>query len=114
VSIYRASSNSQPSSPYEIDNAIVKVCVSGMVEDGRPRPTCKQYGSNYKPEGLIQSNGSKMRFGAASYLVNTQYTQDGGALRARLKYPGISQAVTGGSGSSYTLGAEWNSDGTLS
>jgi hypothetical protein len=32
VSIYRNSSNSQPSSPYEIDNAIVKVCVSGMVE----------------------------------------------------------------------------------
>ena len=114
VSIYRASSNSQPSTPYEIDNAIAKVCVSGMVETGSTTPyTCKQYGSNYKPEGLIQSNGSKMRFGAASYLVNTQYTQDGGALRARLKYPGISQAVTGGSGSSYTLGAEWNSDGTF-
>ncbi|WP_287878973.1 PilC/PilY family type IV pilus protein [Aquitalea sp.] len=114
VSIYRNSSNSQPSSPYEIDNAIAKVCVSGMVEDGTTTPyTCKQYGSNYKPEGLIQTNGSKMRFGAASYLVNTQYTQDGGALRARLKYPGISQSVTGNSGSTYTLGAEWGSDGTF-
>lgn len=114
VSIYRSSSSSQPSSPYEIDNAITKVCVSGMVETGSTTPyTCKQYGSNYKPEGLIQTNGSKMRFGAASYLVNTQYTQDGGALRARLKYPGISQTVTGSSGSSYILGAEWNSDGTF-
>ena len=114
VSIYRSSGSTQPSSPYEVDNAIVKVCVSGMVETGSTTPyTCKQYGSNYKPEGLIQTNGSKMRFGAASYLVNTQYTQDGGALRARLKYPGISQSVTGSSGSTYTLGAEWNSDGTF-
>lgn len=61
----------------------VKVCVTGMLEKN-----CTQYGSNYKPEGQIQKNASRMRFGLFSYLKDDSQSRNGGVLRARMKYTG--------------------------
>ncbi|WP_394779278.1 pilus assembly protein [Undibacterium sp.] len=49
---------------------------------------CTQYGSNYKPEGLIQQYSDKLRFGAFGYLLDNSITRDGGVLRARMKSVG--------------------------
>lgn len=71
---------------------------------------CTGYGSNYKPEGLIQQYGGDMRFSVFSYLIDANYNRDGGVLRARMKYPGISSSSTSATTSSniFTLGAEWS------
>jgi type IV pilus assembly protein PilY1 len=86
----------------------VKVCVSGT-----PEANCVQYGSNYKPEGLIQKYASKIRYSAFGYLndptpTGGQMTRDGGVLRARMKFVGPSKPVPGSSPIANTL-AEWDS-----
>lgn len=72
---------------------------------------CTAYGTNYKPEGLIQSHGGDMRFSAFGYLNDANYMRMGGVLRARMKYPGINSSTTSVSSpsTSFALGAEWSS-----
>lgn len=96
-------------------NVVVQVCkkISGLTNDGL-ESNCKAYPQTdgtvvYKPEGLIQDNGRQMRFSALSYLNTDDITHQGGALRARMKYPGMVSTTKDGLTS---LGAEWNtSDG---
>ncbi|WP_417227671.1 pilus assembly protein [Amphritea sp.] len=62
----------------------VKVCDSSVgVEDN-----CKQYGSNWKPEGLIQRYSDNIRYSIFGYLNDSNYLRDGGVLRARQKFVG--------------------------
>lgn len=62
----------------------VKVCDSSEgLEDN-----CVAYGSNHKPEGLIQKNASFMRFAVMSYLRDNAADRDGGVLRTNMKYVG--------------------------
>lgn len=62
----------------------VAVCVPGFLE-----AHCKQYGSNWKPEGLIQEYSEKIRFSIFGYLNNGGSTEpDGGVMRARQKFVG--------------------------
>lgn len=69
----------------------VQVCASAnLLEEN-----CRQYGSNYKPEGLLQQYSKKMRFSVFSYLNNRygwenreNIKRDGGVLRARQKFVG--------------------------
>lgn len=49
---------------------------------------CVQYQSGYKPEGLIQQNAKKIRYGVMSYLNTSSRTVEGGVLRARMEYVG--------------------------
>lgn len=79
-------------------NVRVKVCVPGKLETN-----CTQYGTNYKPEGEIQKNATRMRFGLMSYLNDNAATRGGGVLRARMKYTG----PLDGTGASNPL-QEWN------
>ena len=78
-----------PGTPDVYDNRIyavsirVKVCVSGYLE-----ANCKQYGSNYKPEGLIQQYSDRIRYSVFGYLNDTTETRDGAALRAQQKFVG--------------------------
>lgn len=62
----------------------VKVC-DGTLDT---RDICTQYGSNYKPEGLLQSNSKKIRYSLFSYLTETGQTRNGGVMRARQKLIG--------------------------
>ncbi|MDH0864214.1 PilC/PilY family type IV pilus protein [Mitsuaria sp. GD03876] len=57
---------------------------------------CKQYGTNYKPEGLIQQYADQIRFSAFGYLNDGTVSRDGGVLRARQKFVGPSKPVPGG------------------
>lgn len=70
----------------------VKVCMSSMLESN-----CVQYGSNWKPEGLIQNNAKNIRYSAFGYLgdgrrfnagTDASTTRDGGVMRARKKFVG--------------------------
>lgn len=81
------------------DAITVKVCANGHLEEN-----CKPYGSNYKPEGLLQEYGRKgLRVAALGYLNDSTYIADAPVLRARMKYL-IDKNNPGRAG-----GAEWNS-----
>jgi type IV pilus assembly protein PilY1 len=45
---------------------------------------CKQYGSSWKPTGVLQDNGDKMRFGLTSYFQANDI--DNAVLRSKAKY----------------------------
>ncbi|MGY1410327.1 pilus assembly protein [Luteimonas sp. A611] len=77
----------------------VKVC-DGSLDT---RSLCTRYGSNYKPEGLLQQNSKKTRYSLFAYL-----TQDGGSsrrggvMRARQKLIGpVTAAETAGTEKPY-------------
>ena len=60
--------------------ARVKVCESAANIEAN----CQIYGGNYKPEGLIQKNATKLNFGAFGYLNDSNLQRDGGVLRAKM------------------------------
>jgi len=61
----------------------VQVCVPGMLEGN-----CVKYGSNYKPEGLLQQYSNATRFAAISYLNGDGQFNQGGVLREPMNYIG--------------------------
>ncbi|GLK90726.1 pilus assembly protein [Pseudomonas turukhanskensis] len=61
----------------------VEVCKATM-----PESNCVQYGSNWKPEGLIQQYAGDLRYSVFGYLNDSSATRDGGVLRAAQKYVG--------------------------
>jgi type IV pilus assembly protein PilY1 len=70
----------------------VQVCDPTVSLEGN----CVGYGKdNYKPEGLIQTYSSTLRFAAFGYLDDSTVTRDGGVLRAPMKYVGPTQPVPG-------------------
>jgi type IV pilus assembly protein PilY1 len=71
----------------------VKVCDrSGAAGDGTAdsglEDNCVRYGTNAKPEGLVQQYANKMRFSALGYLNDPSMLRDGGVLRASQKFVG--------------------------
>lgn len=72
---------------YKLMNVAVEVCKSANLKENN----CYAYGSNFKPEGLMQKNARKMRFSVFSYLNNTQPDQSkantpaGGVMRSPMK-----------------------------
>jgi type IV pilus assembly protein PilY1 len=74
--------NANPGHPYRV-YIRVAVCVAGLLE-----PNCVQYGSNYKPEGLLQQYSTKIRFSAFGYLNQGGDVREGGALRAPMGFIG--------------------------
>lgn len=87
----------------------VKVCDNSVGVESN----CTQYGTNYKPEGLMQQYAAKLRYSAFSYLDIPDYTatswgRDGGVMRARMKFIGPTQPVPGSTPISNTA-YEWDS-----
>ncbi len=72
-----------PNTVYEV-SIRVKVCDPGVGVE----PNCVRYGSNYKPEGLIQKYSARMRYSAFGFLNDHSMTRDGGVLRAKQKFVG--------------------------
>lgn len=68
-------------------NQVYAVSIRVKVCDGTldTRDICTQYGSNYKPEGLLQKNALKIRYSLFSYLTESGQVRDGGVMRARQK-----------------------------
>lgn len=56
---------------------------------------CTAYGSNYKPEGLMQKYSNKIRYSAFGYLNDSNILRDGGVLRAQQKFVGPTKPVPG-------------------
>jgi type IV pilus assembly protein PilY1 len=87
----------------------VKVCDPSVGVE----PNCTAYGSNYKPEGLMQAYSSKLRFSAFGYLNVPDYDKkkqrDGGVMRARMKYVGPNKTVPGSTPIA-NPNAEWDAD----
>lgn len=86
---YNPSSNIELDKIYEV-SVRVKVCVNGLLESN-----CQQYGSNYKPEGVIQEYSNRLRYSVFGYLndsSNNPFVRDGAVLRARQKSVGPYQA----------------------
>lgn len=69
----------------KIYNAYVRaeVCKSSLRE-----ANCVQYGTNWKPEGLIQQYNTNLRYSVFGYLNDSDVYRDGGVLRAAQKYVG--------------------------
>lgn len=71
----------------------VKVCDNavGLEEN------CKAYGTNYKPEGLMQKYSNRLRYSAFGYYNQDGNTRNGGVLRAPMRFIGPTQPVAGSS-----------------
>ena len=65
----------------------VKVCDASM-GTAFLEPNCVQYGTHYKPEGLLQQYSQKTRFSAFGYLNEGGDVRQGGALRAPMTFIG--------------------------
>ncbi len=103
-----SSGSSQDSSKVWWVYARVKVC-----DPSQPEVNCTKYGSNYKPEGLMQQYSQRIRFGAFGYLNDSNIMRDGGVLRSKMKFIGPTQPVPGQNPTTNTL-AEWSAtDGTM-
>ncbi len=61
----------------------VEVCKKGLLESN-----CKPYGTNYKPEGLLQQYSTQLRYSVFGYLNDGTATRDGGVMRASQKFIG--------------------------
>jgi type IV pilus assembly protein PilY1 len=86
--------------------ARARVCDSSGGTGG-VESNCVQYGSNWKPEGLIQKYSNKMRFSVFGYLNDSTETRDGGVLRARQKFVGPTMPVPGSTAIA-NAGNEWD------
>ncbi|PIE20462.1 MAG: hypothetical protein CSA61_01695 [Neptuniibacter caesariensis] len=81
----------------------VKVCDPNVgVEEN-----CKQYGSNWKPEGLIQKYSDRIRYSIFGYLNERHVLRDGGVLRAEQKFVGPEKLIPG-TGITSNSNKEWN------
>lgn len=83
----------------------VKVC--DTAPDSTNYHNCKQYGSVYKPEGLMQKYSDKLRYAAFGYLNDSNIKRDGGVLRAGMTYIGPTQPVPGSTAITNPA-PEWN------
>jgi type IV pilus assembly protein PilY1 len=75
---------------------------------GGVESNCKAYGTNYKPEGLMQEYAMQLRFGAFGYLNDDFLRRDGGVLRAPMKSIGP-QVPVPGSTPTTNASTEWDS-----
>ena len=71
-----------------------KVCDSDVAAGG-VETNCVAYGTNWKPEGLIQKYANKIRYSAFGYLNDSNILRDGAILRAKQKFVGPTQPVPG-------------------
>ena len=71
-----------------------QVCVPSLLESNCVKYV-GSYGTNYKPEGLIQQYSNKIRFSALGYLNDGNLYRDGGVLRAQQKFVGPMMPVPG-------------------
>ncbi len=94
-----------PSSYYQAYVA-VQVCDPNPTHGGL-ETNCRQYGSSYKPTGILQKYSSEVRFGAMGYLNDSVESRDGGVLRAKLGYVGPTMNIPSDSAAPNPL-SEWD------
>lgn len=82
----------------------VEVCKPNLLESN-----CKQYGSSYKPEGLLQEYADSIRYSIFGYLSIDGNNIDGGVLRAPQDYVGEYRRDPGEPGLQPNPAKEWDS-----
>ncbi|WP_218241507.1 pilus assembly protein [Comamonas fluminis] len=85
----------------------VKVCDSSSAAGGLEE-NCVKYGSNYKPEGLMQKFSNKIRYSAFGYLYEGGTNRQGGVLRAKMGFIGPEKPVPMSTNPEDNLNAEWS------
>lgn len=85
----------------------VRVCDSSSAAGGL-EDNCVKYGSNYKPEGLLQKYSNKIRFGAFGYLYEGGTNRQGGVLRAKMGFIGPENPVPMSTTPETNATGEWN------
>ncbi len=100
-SLYKTGLNTE-NRVYEV-SVRVKVCDPAVGVESN----CKAYGSNWKPEGLIQNYSDRIRYSAFGYLNDSNIKRDGGVLRARQKFVGPTEPRPGLSDAANPL-KEWS------
>lgn len=70
---------------------------------------CVQYGTNYKPEGLLQQYANRIRYSAFSYLNGDGNYQQGGVMRAPMGFIGPTYPTPLSSTVTPNPTAEWSS-----
>ncbi|WP_127556573.1 pilus assembly protein [Saccharospirillum alexandrii] len=95
--------------PYVNRGYEMSVRVSVCDESVGVEENCKQYGDNWKPEGLIQQDAENIRFSVFGYLNDSGSLRDGGVLRARQKYVGP-RRLEAGTGFVDNEATEWDPD----
>ena len=95
---------------YSAMPVVVEVCKPSRLGASSLPSYCRQYGSNYKPEGLMQQYGRGIgpdsrpaRFAVFGYQLADTNNVSGGVLRARMKY--LDRTQTQGS---VVYGQEWD------
>jgi len=78
--------NSTPAKAYRV-YVRVKVC-DATLGVAYLETNCVKYGSNYKPEGLLQQYSQKIRFSAFGYLTQDGLNREGGVMRAPMGFIG--------------------------
>lgn len=81
----------------------VEACVPGLLESN-----CVKYGSNYKPEGLLQQYNKNIRYSVFSYVAEDGNTRNGGVLRSPQKYVGEIKRTPGVLGDQNNPNKEWD------
>jgi type IV pilus assembly protein PilY1 len=83
-----SAANASPSGPYKVYIRVDVCDATTVLGAAGLESNCVQYGSNYKPEGLLQQYSSKVQYSVLSYLFkNGQYPQ-GGVLRRPMGFIG--------------------------
>ncbi|QWT20694.1 hypothetical protein KPL74_01485 [Bacillus sp. NP157] len=91
----------------------VKVQACSTASTTALEDNCTKYGSNYKPEGLIQQNYKRIRVGAVAYGAVTGGANPNGVVRALLRDNGPT-TYNGNATRQTNTYAEWSAtDGTL-
>lgn len=102
---YTGSGSVTAGTTYEVF-ARARVCDNSSGTGG-VEANCVQYGTNWKPQGLIHTYANKMRFSVFGYLNDDNNSRDGGVLRARQKFVGPTIPVPGSSALTNSA-AEWD------
>ncbi|KAF7599126.1 MAG: pilus assembly protein [Candidatus Dactylopiibacterium carminicum] len=69
----------------------IEVCASSTLKESN----CVAYGSNFKPEGLMQQYSKQLRYAAFGYYNQDGNDRDGGVLRAPMKFIGPTSTIPG-------------------
>jgi len=87
----------------------VKVCdATTSLGTALLESNCVQYGTNYKPEGLMQQYSKKIRFSAFSYLLQGGDVREGGVLREPMGFIGPTYPTPLSSVVTTNTRAEWS------
>jgi type IV pilus assembly protein PilY1 len=92
----------------------VLVCDTSQLGIAGLETNCVKYGSNYKPQGLMQSYANTIRYAAISYLNADGNYQPGGVLREPMGYIGPTYPTPLSATLTTNTKPEWSStDGTM-